>query len=70
MEANVNTQKLAAKPSLFGMITSPGVQFERMKTTEKVWGMFFLVALLQGLLSGLEAYVMNTSPEMIKFQKN
>lgn len=55
---------------MFGMITSPSLQFERMKTSEKVWGMFFLVALLQGLLSGLEAYVMNTSPEMIKFQKN
>ncbi|MDA2617826.1 Yip1 family protein [Bacillus cereus] len=70
MEANVNTQTAGGeKPSLFGMITSPGLQFERMKTSEKVWGMFFLVALLQGLLSGLEAYVMNTSPEMIKFQK-
>lgn len=70
MEANLNTQKVSGeKPSLFGMITAPGLQFERMKTSEKVWGMFFLVALLQGLASGLETYVMHTSPEMIKLQK-
>lgn len=47
----------AKKPSLFGMITSPGVQFERMKTNKKVWGMFLFIALLQGLLGGLSAYV-------------
>ncbi|HDR8117314.1 TPA: DUF1282 family protein [Bacillus cereus] len=70
MEANINTQDVGAKkPSLFGMITSPGLQFERMKTTEKVWGMFFLVALLQGLVGGLNSYVTYTSPEMIKMQK-
>ncbi|MEH7782949.1 Yip1 family protein [Bacillus thuringiensis] len=70
MEANINTQDVVSKkPSLFGMITSPGLQFERMKTTEKVWGMFFLVALLQGLVGGLNSYVMYTSPEMIEMQK-
>jgi hypothetical protein len=70
MEANLNTQKVGGeKPSIFGMITSPGLQFERMKMSEKVWGMFFLVALLQGLLGGLSAYVMYTSPEMVKMKK-
>ncbi|MBY0596213.1 Yip1 family protein [Bacillus bingmayongensis] len=70
MEANMNTQDVGVKkPSLFGMITSPGVQFERMKTKKKVWGMFFLVALLQGLLGGLSAYVMYTSPEMVNMKK-
>ncbi|WP_346817718.1 Yip1 family protein [Bacillus paramobilis] len=69
MEANVNTQKAGEKPSLFGMITSPGLQFERMKTTEKVWGMFFIVALLQGLVGGLNSYITYTSPEMIEMQK-
>lgn len=70
MEANVNTQKTGGeKPSLFGMITSPGLQFERMKTSEKVWVMFFLVAVLQGLVGGLTAYVTHTSPEMIEMQK-
>ncbi|WP_242240813.1 Yip1 family protein [Bacillus cereus group sp. BfR-BA-01309] len=70
MEANINTQKAGGeKPSLFGMITSPGLQFERMKTTEKVWGMFFIVALLQGLVGGLNSYITYTSPEMIEMQK-
>ncbi|MFB6727141.1 Yip1 family protein [Bacillus mobilis] len=70
MEANMNTQKAGGeKPSLFGMITSPGLQFERMKTTEKVWGMFFIVALLQGLVGGLNSYITYTSPEMIEMQK-
>lgn len=70
MEANMNTQDVGAKkPSLFGMITSPGVQFERMKTNKKVWGMFLFVALLQGLLGGLSAYVIHTSPEMLKMKK-
>ncbi|ALZ64560.1 hypothetical protein FORC13_p075 (plasmid) [Bacillus cereus] len=66
----MNTQDVGAKkPSLFGMITSPGVQFERMKTNKKVWGMFLLVALLQGFLGGLSAYVIHTSPEMLKMKK-
>ncbi|TCW58909.1 uncharacterized protein DUF1282 [Bacillus thuringiensis] len=70
METNINTQKAGGeKPSLFGMITSPGLQFERMKTTEKVWGMFFIVALLQGLVGGLNSYITYTSPEMIEMQK-
>ncbi|HHT7225000.1 MULTISPECIES: Yip1 family protein [Bacillus cereus group] len=70
MEANMNKQDVGAKkPSLFGMITSPGVQFERMKTNKKVWGMFLFVALLQGLLGGLSAYVRHTSPEMLKMKK-
>ncbi|EJT18530.1 hypothetical protein B353_23487 [Bacillus anthracis str. UR-1] len=51
------------------MITSPGLQFERMKTTEKVWGMFFIVAILQGLVGGLNSYITYTSPEMIEMQK-
>ena len=70
MEANLNTQKAGGeKPSLFGMITSPGLQFERMKTTEKVWGMFFIVAILQGIVGGLNSYITYTSPEMIEMQK-
>ncbi|WP_137842873.1 Yip1 family protein [Bacillus sp. 2SH] len=70
MEANINKQDVSAtKPSLFGMITSPRVQFERMKTNKKVWGMYLFVALLQGLLGGLSAYVRHNSPEMLKMKK-
>ncbi|PEE36764.1 Yip1 family protein [Bacillus pseudomycoides] len=70
MEPNVNSQKVSGeKPSLLGMITSPGLQFERMKATDKVWGMFFLVALLQALVNGLSTYVVQSSPEMMEIQK-
>ncbi|ARJ25610.1 hypothetical protein B7492_31685 (plasmid) [Bacillus mycoides] len=70
MEANMKIQDIGVKkPSLFGMITSPGLQFERMKKKKKVWGMFFLVELLQGLIGGLSAYVIHTSPEMLKMKK-
>ena len=47
METNINTQDVEVKkPSLFGMITSPEVQFERMKTKSPVWGAFILFVLL------------------------
>ena len=51
MEANINTQDVGSKkPSLFGMITSPGVQFERMKTSNAVWGAFWILVLLGGIV--------------------
>ena len=54
MEANINTQDVGVKkPSLLGMITSPGVQFERMKTSNAVWGAFWLLVLLGGLIGDL-----------------
>ncbi|MEF7658249.1 Yip1 family protein [Bacillus thuringiensis] len=70
MEANINTQDAGGKkPSLFGMITSPGVQFERMKTSNAVWGAFWLLVLLGGLVGGFAAYVYSLTPEAIKLNK-
>lgn len=70
MEANINTQDVGSKkPSLFGMITSPGVQFERMKTSNAVWGAFWLLVLLGGLVGGFAAYVYSLTPEAIKLNK-
>ncbi|OOZ91803.1 Yip1 family protein [Bacillus cereus] len=70
MEANLNTQKASGeKPSLFGMITSPGLQFERMKTSNAVWGAFWLLVLLGGLVGGFAAYVYSLTPEAIKLNK-
>ncbi|KAA0802931.1 DUF1282 domain-containing protein [Bacillus sp. JAS102] len=70
MEANINTQDVGSKkPSLFGMITSPGVQFERMKTSNTVWGAFWLLVLLGGLVGGFAAYVYSLTPEAIKLNK-
>lgn len=39
------------------------------KQKEKIWGIFFLVAILQGLLGGLSAYVMYTSPEVVQMRE-
>ncbi|MBE5106899.1 DUF1282 family protein [Bacillus thuringiensis] len=70
MEANINTQDVGSKkPSLFGMITSPGVQFERMKTSNAVWGAFWLLVLLGGLVGGFAYYVYSLTPEAIKLNK-
>ncbi|MGW6190366.1 Yip1 family protein [Bacillus cereus] len=71
MEMNINTQDAGAKkPSLFGMITSPGVQFERMKTSNAVWGAFWLLVLLAGIVGGLTSYVYSLTPEAIKMNKD
>ncbi|PGA87745.1 Yip1 family protein [Bacillus toyonensis] len=71
MEANLNTQKVGGeKPSLFGMIISPGVQFERMKTSNAVWGAFWLLVLLAGIAGGLSSYVYSLTPEAIKVNKD
>lgn len=70
MEANINTQDVGAKkPSLLGMITSPGEQFERMKTSNAVWGAFWLLVLIAGLVGGFAAYVYSLTPEAIKLNK-
>ncbi|MGH0950362.1 Yip1 family protein [Bacillus mycoides] len=70
MEANINMQDEGAKkPSLFGMITSPGLQFERMKTSNAVWGAFLILVLLGGLIGGFAAYVYSLTPEAIKLNK-
>lgn len=70
MEANVNTQKVSGeKPSLFGMITSPSLQFERMRTNAPVWGAFFLMAVLGGLIGAATAYLSSMDPAMIAQNK-
>ncbi|HDR7757340.1 TPA: YIP1 family protein [Bacillus cereus] len=70
MEANINTQDVGAKkPSLLGMITSPSEQFERMKRSNAVWGAFWLLVLIAGLVGGFAAYVYSLTPEAIKLNK-
>ncbi|WP_020062719.1 Yip1 family protein [Bacillus sp. 123MFChir2] len=70
MEANVNTQKVSGeKPSLFGMITSPGLQFERMRTNAPVWGAFFLLVLLGGIVFMAASYASLNNPELVKALK-
>ncbi|MED0967737.1 Yip1 family protein [Bacillus paramycoides] len=71
MEANLNTQDVGAKPSLFRMITSPGVQFERMKTKSPVWGGFFLFLVLGTILAAAAAYLsLINTPDLAKVLKD
>ncbi|MEH6889032.1 Yip1 family protein [Bacillus sp. JJ864] len=70
MEANVNTQKVSGeKPSLFGMITSPSVQFERMRGNAPVWGAFFLMAVLIGIVGAIAAYLLSIDPAIVAQKK-
>ncbi|MCU5512979.1 MULTISPECIES: Yip1 family protein [Bacillus] len=70
MEANINTQDVGSKkPSLLGMITSPGEQFERMKNSNAVWGAFWILSLLSGITGGIGAYVYSLTPESIKLNQ-
>ncbi|WP_242215664.1 Yip1 family protein [Bacillus cereus group sp. BfR-BA-01383] len=72
MEININTQDEGAKkPSLLGMITSPGLQFERMKTKSPVWGGFFLFLLMGTILAAAAAYLgLINTPELAKLLKD
>ncbi|WP_377863830.1 Yip1 family protein [Bacillus sp. R86525] len=72
MEANINMQDEGAKkPSLFGMITSPGLQFERMKTKSPVWGGFFLFLLMGTILAAAAAYLsLINTPDLAKVLKD
>ncbi|UNK33911.1 YIP1 family protein [Bacillus sp. N5-665] len=68
MEKNINTQDVdSKKPSLLGMITSPGEQFERMKTKSPVWIAFLLFVLIGTVTTAAVFYlsVVNT-PEVAK----
>ncbi|MGG0276163.1 Yip1 family protein [Bacillus rhizoplanae] len=70
MESNVNTQKVSGeKPSLFGMITSPSLQFERMRSNAPVWGAFFLMAVLGGLIGAIATYLYSIDPTVIAKNK-
>ena len=42
-EVNVSSKvQEKGKPSIFGFITSPVVQFEKMKSSPVIWGPLFL----------------------------
>ncbi|MGG2063472.1 Yip1 family protein [Bacillus sp. S14(2024)] len=67
MEPNINTQKVSGeKPSLFGIITSPALQFEKMKHSNAVWGAFWLLAVLAGIVAVLGVYIYSLTPEGIE----
>ncbi len=68
METNINTQDVGSnKPSLFGMITCPGGQVERMKTKGPVWGAVGLFIFMGTIMTTGAAYLtLNNTPELAK----
>ncbi|MFP7295850.1 Yip1 family protein [Neobacillus niacini] len=49
------------KPSLFGMFTSPGEQFERIKLSPKIWVPLFIVSILYAIGMTFMALSMDAS---------
>jgi hypothetical protein len=74
METNVEFEKAQVKkPSLFGMIPSPGIQFERMKESSPIGLPIVLMIVLMAIGGALVAYLslnnpiiknINATPEM------
>lgn len=66
MEPNVTvTDADLPKPSLLGVITSPSLQFERMKQKAPIAVPMLLMALVYAVIGGLSAYFLAISPEMV-----
>ncbi|OPD59690.1 Yip1 family protein [Bacillus anthracis] len=64
MEINIKDQEVTGeKPSLFGIITSPSVQFERIKNSKAIWKSFWLLVVLTGIVYLINTYAYIMSPE-------
>ncbi|MGE1027520.1 YIP1 family protein [Bacillus sp. GMs2/2] len=57
-------------PSIFGIITSPIAQFEKLMISTSIWKQFLFIALLGGLAAALNAYIVQTSPAMMKLAES
>ncbi|MFB9757963.1 Yip1 family protein [Ectobacillus funiculus] len=65
MEPNVTATNVeVAKPSLWGVITSPSLQFERMKQRAPIGLPMLLMAVLYAIIGALSAYFVASSPEI------
>lgn len=66
METNVEMEKemKEKKPSIFGIITSPSVQFERMKKNAPVGGPLILMLVLMAVMSVLVSYLALKNPSV------
>ncbi|UOY91124.1 YIP1 family protein [Ectobacillus sp. JY-23] len=64
LETNVQPQQ---KPSLFGMIASPTLQFERMKDKTKVGLPMFMVMLLLAILAAVTTQFLPTAEQLEGF---
>ncbi|MFC6601735.1 hypothetical protein ACFQDF_09015 [Ectobacillus funiculus] len=60
MEPNVTATNVeVAKPSLWGVITSPSLQFERMKQRAPIGLPMLLMAVLYAIIGALSAYLLH-----------
>ncbi|MFP3125310.1 YIP1 family protein [Ectobacillus funiculus] len=65
MEPNVTATNVeVAKPSLWGVITSPSLQFERMKQKAPIGLPMLLMAVLYGVIGALTGYLVASNPEV------
>lgn len=65
MEPNVTaTDVESEKPSLWGVITSPSLQFERMKQKAPIGMPMLLVAVLYAVIGALGGYLLASNPEV------
>ena len=56
-EVNVSSEvQEKGKPSIFGFITSPVVQFEKMKSSPVIWGPLLLILILTAATTILAVY--------------
>lgn len=56
-EVNVSSKvQEKGKPSIFGFITSPVVQFEKMKSNPVIWGPLLLILILTAATTILAVY--------------
>lgn len=65
MEPNVTATNMnSEKPSLWGVITSPTLQFERMKQKAPIGMPMLLMAVLYAVIGALGGYLVASSPEI------
>lgn len=68
-EVNVSSEvQETGKPSIFGFITSPVVQFEKMKSNPVIWGPLLLIVVLTVVTTILAVYTPQTQ-EALQQQK-
>lgn len=63
MEKNVDFEAVTAKkPSLFGIITSPALQFQRMKDNAPIGGPLAIMMIIMAITGALSSYISLNNP--------
>lgn len=59
METQIETNAVKQTPSLIGIFTSPGEQFERIRSNPKIWVPLIIVAVVNAVGMGIMAMMMD-----------